>query len=76
VSSNTGHTLPNNSFEQASQVNEVDVHFRSNASVQLSRHVGFAPDFGRMVATQELTLRANRRHAAATLRLACTLGLT
>ena len=25
VSSNTGHTSPNNGFEQTSQVNEVDV---------------------------------------------------
>ena len=30
----------------------------ANASVELSWHVGFTPDFGRMVATQELTLRA------------------
>jgi hypothetical protein len=29
-----------------------------NALVELSWHVGFTPDFGRMVATQELTLRA------------------
>jgi hypothetical protein len=33
----------------------------SNASVELSWHVGFTPDFGRMVATQELTLRARKR---------------
>jgi hypothetical protein len=37
----------------------------SNASVQLSRHVGFTPDFGRMVATHELTLRASCGHCAA-----------
>ena len=29
-----------------------------NAPVELSWHVGFTPDFGRMVATQELTHRA------------------
>jgi hypothetical protein len=32
------------------------------ASVELSWHVGFTPDFGRMVATQKLTLRATKRH--------------
>ena len=32
--------------------------FGSNALVELSWHVGFTPDFGRTVATQELTLRA------------------
>jgi hypothetical protein len=39
-----------------------DVCSGSNASVELSWHVGFTPDFGRMVATQELTLPANQRH--------------
>jgi hypothetical protein len=34
----------------------------SNASVELSWHAGFTPDFGRMVATQELTLRARSDH--------------
>ena len=32
----------------------------SNASVELSWHVGFTPHFGRMVATQELTLGSSR----------------
>lgn len=36
----------------------VRVRYGSNASAELSWHVGFTPDFGRMVATQELTLRA------------------
>jgi hypothetical protein len=34
----------------------------SNASVELAWHVGFTPDFGRMVATRELTLRARNGH--------------
>jgi hypothetical protein len=38
-----------------------DDRYGSNASVELSWHVGFTPDFGRMVATQELTLRAKNR---------------
>ena len=37
VSSNTGHTSPNNGFEQTSQVNEVDVRFWSIASFERMR---------------------------------------
>jgi hypothetical protein len=40
------------------QIQLADVAHGSNASVELSWHVGFTPDFGRMVATQELTLPA------------------
>ncbi|MFY9939660.1 MAG: hypothetical protein WAK33_22450, partial [Silvibacterium sp.] len=39
----------------------LDFRNGSNASVELSWHVGFTADFGRMVATQELTLRARNR---------------
>jgi len=37
----------------------LDFRSGSIAVVELSWHVGFTPDFGRMVATQELTLRAD-----------------
>ena len=40
-----------------------DDRYGSTASVERSRHVGFTPDFGRMVATQELTLRARNGHS-------------
>jgi hypothetical protein len=36
--------------------------FGSNASVELSWHVGFTPDFGLWLRRSELTLRAITRH--------------
>ena len=42
-----------------------DVSDGSNASVELSWHVGFTPDFGRMVATQRADASGHER----TLRL-------
>ena len=43
----------------------VDVAFRSNASVELSWHVGFAPDFGHIVASQRTGASGHNRKSLA-----------
>ena len=52
---------PTASSSKSSCYARPDHTFGSNASVELSWHVGFTPDLGRMVATQEPTLRAINR---------------
>jgi hypothetical protein len=47
----------------------VEVRSGSSASAELSRHVGFTPDFGRMERRRELTLRARSRRQGVHVRI-------
>ena len=64
---------PDMFWNEVSKTVVLNVAFGSNASVQLSRHVGFTPDSGRMAATQRTDASGQfRTHAPQQI---CELGV-